>query len=128
MRALIGTLLIMATFAMSGCVSNHVIRDRAAWETEAAFVNNLVIAEQRAVKALMNRSCQCDAQGSWVTSSGTSDSVCADAAETLVVVRARWAWHYQMMLFNAGTTEKRPSTQAPAIPEASSLCQEMSND
>ena len=61
MRTLIGMTLVMATLAMSGCVKNHVIRDRTAWETEAAFVNNLVVAEQTAISDLMERSCRCDA-------------------------------------------------------------------
>jgi len=104
-----------------------VIRDRTAWETEAAFVNNLVVAEQNAVTNLMARSCQCNGNLQWVDSAGNTDAICADAAETLVVVRARWAWHYQMMLFNAGTVDTRPASEAPAIPEAASLCEEMTN-
>lgn len=126
MKHLTGIGIALLMLMTSGCVKNHVVRDRAAWETEAAFVNNLVIAEQQAVTALMSRSCQCDVNNQWVTASGEADSVCADAAETLVVVRSRWAWHYQMMLFNAGTVETRPSQEPPTIPSAASLCEEMS--
>lgn len=123
----LSAIVVLMTVLSTGCVSKHVIRDRTAWETEAAFVNNLVIAEQNAVTALMSRSCRCDANLNWVQN-GQNDDVCADAAETLVVVRARWAWHYQMMLFNAGTVETRPDSSAPAIPAASSLCAEMNNE
>ncbi len=110
---------------LSGCVSKHVIRDRAAWETEGAFVNNIVVAKQTAVANLMGKACRCD-ESKWVNLKGEPDKECADAAETLVVVRARWEWHYQMMLFNAGTTETRPD-EAPPIPESTSLCEEMNN-
>ena len=126
-KCLITSATLLLALLVSGCVSKHVIRDRAAWETAAAFVNNLVVAEQNAVTSLMARSCKCDMGLKWVAPDGSPDSVCADAAETLVVVRARWAWHYQMMLFNAGTVETRPANEAPPIPEAASLCEEMSN-
>jgi len=123
----LSAILLLATVLSSGCVSKHVIRDRSAWETEAAFVNNLVVAEQNAISALMNRSCRCDGDGEWVYA-GAADQICAEAAEALVVVRARWAWHYQMMLFNAGTIEERPAEKAPAIPDPSSLCEEMTDE
>jgi hypothetical protein len=124
--------IAVVCFGLSGCLSKHVIRDRGAWETEAAFVNNLVTAEQRAVESLMGRACVCedDATGNkfWATQDTAglliADPTCADAEETLLVVRARWAWHYQMMLFNAGVSEERPG-DVPAIPAALTLCDEL---
>ena len=114
---------LLVCLGLSGCLSKHVVRDRQAWETEAAFVNNLVKAEQRAIESLMKRSCTCtnvDETLKWI------DTDCEDAAETLVVVRARWAWHYQMMLFNAGVAETQPG-QEPVIPANTALCEEMNN-
>ena len=119
--------ILLVCLGLSGCLSKHVVRDRDAWEAEAVFINNLVTAEQQGLEALMARSCRCNAQGEWVDANNGADRVCAQAADAVVVVRARWAWHYEMMLFNSGVTEKRPNGDAPPIPEAASLCEEMNN-
>ena len=121
---------VISMFA-SGCAGKYVVRNADTMRANIAFTNQLVQQSQSALESMISRQCSCDSEGKWVRpdSSGAmvDDQTCNQAAEIVVVTRARWTWHTEMTMFLNGFTEERPSAKPPEIPANSVLCEELNN-
>lgn len=101
--------LVFTALLCGGC---HPVRDLAVYRTEVAVTRAMVAAAAPAVLAQLQGSCRCVA-GRWEPASGAVP--CARLADWWWVYVYRWAWHVQMMLYNAGAASTDPGA-APALP------------
>ena len=100
--------VLALAIALLGCMST-VSRDRAAYLTEVNFIDRVIREGAPANREVVVNGCTCTGAGVWTASTPwVTDAQCAHHAEWWVVFTARWEWHHNMMLFNAGLTQTRP--------------------
>jgi hypothetical protein len=99
---------------VAGCAST-VVRDRDTYRAEVIFTDHMLREGAPAVRDHVLTQCTCDG-GVWRSNgSGITDPQCRTYADWWMVYTARWAWHRDMMLYNARVTTVRPPV-APPIP------------
>jgi len=108
--------LFMA-FAVTGC-SKHIVRDAKVYQVELDQYDSWATKQAELLRGFMAESCTCDAAQKFETKE------CRDAADFVLTIEARAAWHKAMSLYNASLTEERPPKDPPEIPPSSSLCPE----
>lgn len=108
------TTLLMA-LAISSC-TRHIVRDATVYQTELNQYDAWATRQAALLKSFMADSCTCDGGGKFTTKE------CAEAADFVLTIEARSAWHKAMSLFLAGITEERPAEVPPEIAPSSSLC------
>lgn len=99
-------LTIVLAILVLGCGAR--IRNTMVYQTEVTFAD-MTITQQAstAQEFLRSQACTC-ANDTW------TPAACATAADNLATVRARWAWHKAMMLYNANLGADPGAV--PAIP------------
>ena len=109
MRIAVFTLVIAM---LTGCAHRSVIRDSRVYEAELNQYDNWAVQQAKYLRTFIEDHCACesDAEGPQF-----QETHCEEAADYVLTVEARHAWHKQMSLFNAGLTEDEPDANPPAI-------------
>jgi hypothetical protein len=105
----------LVVMALSGC-HKHAIRDVQVYNAELTMWNTWATKLAGLTVGFMALSCACDESGKFTTTE------CAEAADFVLTVQARHAWHMQMALYNGGITDQRPDKALPQIPPSKTLC------
>lgn len=103
--------LMGVTFLM-GCPHKTVLRDAEVYRTEIAQYDSWATQQASYLRKFITEHCECDAAG------GYADADCSKAADFVLVVEARHAWHLNMSLYNASLLDTRPG-ELPVIPPLS---------
>jgi hypothetical protein len=110
--------LLVLVLSLFGC-NKTVVRDAATYKEELDFFD---AASEEVVtngKALITKTCECaEIEGV----KGFTTAECQNLAETVLVLEARVKYHTNMMRFNSGLTEERPSEELPVVPNVNTLC------
>lgn len=106
---------VLMALAIGGC-TRHIVRDATVYQTELNQYDAWATKQAALLKTFMAESCTCDASQRFTT------RPCADAADFVLTIEARSAWHKAMSLFLAGISEERPAEVPPEISPSSSLC------
>lgn len=106
-----------ALLLLTSCTS-HIVRDTVVYEAELDQYDAWATKQAALIRGFMAESCVCDREGIFTTKD------CRDAADFVLTIEARAAWHKQMSLYLAGISEKRPSKTPPEIPASRTLCPE----
>lgn len=113
-----GFVLFVLALLLLGC-NKTTVRDAATYNEELNFFD---AASEEVVtngKALIEKTCEC---AEIEDVKGFTTVECQDLAETILVLEARVKYHTNMMRFNSGLTEERPSEDPPVVPDANTLC------
>ena len=86
-------ILLLSLLFLPGCFQTHV-RDARVYETELELISKIIEAQSDTISHFLSTHCEC-VEDQWITLK------CEQAADTLSVIRSRWDWHKDMMLFNA---------------------------
>ena len=108
MRHLIA-LLAGAVVLLVGCGHVRVVRDADVYRAELDQYDRWAVRQAALLRDFVSSECTC-IDGRFETAR------CSEAADWLLTVEARHAWHRQMALFNAGLVETRPPVSPPRIP------------
>ncbi len=115
MRKAVMLVLAAAFFLAGACGGSTIVRDEVTYRTELNFMEQASRQSADHLAKWVGENCNCNG-GRFTT------ALCLTSADLVQVIRARIPWHKQMMLFNAGITERRPSVKPPTIPPATDLC------
>lgn len=118
MRHILSTISIILVLAFLGGCTRYVVRDTVTYQTELNQYDAWATKQAALLKNFMAEACSCDADGKFTSKE------CRDAADFVLTIEARSAWHKAMSLYLAGITDKRPAKEPPVIPPSSSLCPE----
>ena len=108
-------ILVAALLGLMSC-TKYVVRDTVVYQTELNQYDNWATKQAALLKGFVGANCACDASKQFTTLS------CSQAADYILTIEARAAWHKAMSLYLAGITETRPSAEPPVISESSTLC------
>jgi len=109
--------LLVLVLSLFGC--NTVVRNKSVYREELNFID--AASDETVVngKALIASMCECsEIEGV----KGFATVECQNLAETVLVVEARVKYHTNMMRFNSGLIEERPSEDPPEVPDTNTLC------
>lgn len=92
---------------LTGCPKKTVLRDAEVYRTEIAQYDAWATQQAAYLRGFITDHCACN---------GTefADSDCARAADFVLTIEARHAWHLNMSLYNASLLDERPG-DLPAI-------------
>lgn len=107
-------IFLLVSFLSSISCSHYVIRDEKYVRMDYIMLNRVVDESAKTILALQSQSCTC-VNGHWATKE------CEDAAKTYLFLKTRMPFHFEMLLYNSGLTEKRPG-EIPEIPMPDTLC------
>lgn len=110
------TLILVAILLSTACCTKYIVRDTVVYQTELNQYDNWATKQAALLKGFMVQHCTCDASKQFTT------QACSQAADYVLTIEARAAWHKAMSLYLAGITETRPSQEPPVIPANSTLC------
>lgn len=94
-------LLLVVTVLLSGCAHKTVLRDAEVYRTEIAQYDSWATQQAAYLRKFITAHCACN---------GTefADQDCSRAADFVLTIEARHAWHLDMSLYNASLLDKRP--------------------
>jgi|ETNmetMinimDraft_5_1059913.scaffolds.fasta_scaffold116384_2 hypothetical protein len=100
--------MVVGTVFLMGCPHKTVLRDAEVYRTEIAQYDSWATQQAAYLRGFITEHCAC---------SGTefADSDCSRAADFVLTIEARHAWHLNMSLYNASLLDERPG-DLPAIP------------
>ncbi len=101
--------IVGAMVILSGCGHGRVVRDADVYRAELEQYDRWAVRQAALLRDFVSSECAC-VDGRFETGR------CSDAADWLLTVETRHAWHHQMALFNAGLIEARPPASPPPIP------------
>jgi len=107
--------LMVVLFGTTYC-TKYIVRDTVTYQAELNQYDNWATKQAALLKGFMVLNCTCDANKQFTT------PACRQAADYVLTIEARAAWHKAMSLYLAGITETRPSQEPPVIPESNTLC------
>ncbi len=102
--------MVAAAVILTGCGHATVVRDAEVYRAELDQYDRWAVRQAELLRAFVASECACVDDGRFDTPR------CAEAADWLLTVETRHAWHRRMALFNAGLAEARPADAPPAIP------------
>ncbi len=102
-------ILAGACVVLASCGHSRVVRDAEVYRAELDQYDRWAVRQATLLRDFVSSECAC-VEGRFEAGR------CADAADWLLSVEARHAWHRQMALFNAGLVDERPPARPPAIP------------
>jgi hypothetical protein len=102
-------LIVGAMVILSGCGHGRVVRDADVYRAELDQYDRWAVRQAALLRDFVSSECAC-VDGRFETAR------CSDAADWLLTVETRHAWHHQMALLNAGLIEARPPASPPPIP------------
>jgi hypothetical protein len=102
-------LLAGACVVLAGCGHGRIVRDAEVYRAELDQYDRWAVRQAALLRDFVASECTC-------VGSRFDTGRCSEAADWLLTVEARHAWHRQMALFNAGLLEERPAARPPAIP------------
>ena len=102
------TILFIALALTTGCAHQTVLRDAQVYKAEVAQYDSWATQQSKYLRGFIEEHCECD---------GTdfADSDCSKAADFVLTIEARHAWHLNMSLYNASLTDERPPETPPEI-------------
>jgi hypothetical protein len=110
--------LLVLVLSLFGC-NKSVVRNKSVYREELNFIDAASDETVMNGKALIASMCECsEIEGV----KGFTTAECRNLAETVLVVEARVKYHTNMMRFNSGLIEERPSEDPPEVPETNTLC------
>lgn len=92
-----------------GCGHGQVVRDADVYRAELDQYDRWAVRQAALLRDFVSSECVC-------VGDRFETPRCAEAADWLLTVEARHAWHRQMALFNAGIADDRPPASPPPIP------------
>ena len=101
--------LFAAVVLLAACGHGHVVRDAEVYRAELDQYDRWAVHQAALLRDFVSSECVC-------IDGRFEASRCTEAADWLLTVEARHAWHHQMALFNAGLQDERPAERPPAIP------------
>ena len=107
------TVLAGVCVVLAGCGHARVVRDAEVYRAELDQYDRWAERQAALLRDFVSSECTC-------VENRFDTARCSEAADGLLTVEARHAWHRQMALFNAGLLEERPSARPPVI--APSTC------
>lgn len=110
--------MFLAILTLTTSCHDAVVRDAVVYQTELNFFEKVSLDQADALQKFIAASCTC-ADGKFVLKD------CEDAADMVVVTRARMPWHKAMARYNAGLDKTAPPKDPPAIPDPTTLCPEV---
>ena len=102
-------LMLVGTLFLMGCPHKTILRDAEVYRTEIAQYDSWATQQAAYLRKFITEHCECDEAG------GFKDADCSKAADFVLVIEARHAWHLNMSLYNASLTDERPG-ELPKIP------------
>lgn len=108
MRYAVAFILGTVTFIAS-CGHATIARDAEVYRVELDQYDRWAVRQAALLRDFVSSECTC-------TDGRFETARCSEAADWLLTVEARAAWHRQMALSNAGLVENRPPERPPAIP------------
>lgn len=103
-------LLILAALILTGCPNKTVLRDAEVYRAEVNQYDSWATQQSKYLRGFIEEHCACD-EGAF------ADSDCSKAADFVLTIEARHAWHLNMSLYNASLLDERPSETPPVIAE-----------
>lgn len=116
MKTIFGILLALILL-LSFNISCHdqIVRDKNTYIAEVNLMEQFSVQQANLLAEFIQLNCRCE-------DNRFIDDQCTRAANTVLLVRKRIQWHKDMMLFNGGITDLRPTTTPPLVPPAQELC------
>ena len=105
-------LFMMGAVFLMGCPHKTVLRDAEVYRVEVAQYDSWATQQAGYLRGFITEHCACDEAGNF------KDADCGKAADFVLVIEARHAWHLNMSLYNASLLDERPG-ELPPIPELS---------
>lgn len=109
MMRLVIACVVGAMVILSGCSHDRVVRDADVYRAELEQYDRWAVRQAALLRDFVSSECAC-------VDGRFDPGRCADAADWLLTVETRHAWHLQMALFNAGLVEVRPPASPTPIP------------
>ena len=106
------TLIIVAAVLFAGCAHRSVIRDSNVYQAELNQYDNWATQQAKYLRGFIEEHCQCESEAEGPQ---FDDAECEKAADYVLTIEARHAWHKAMSLWNAGLIEEEPAETPPAI-------------
>lgn len=106
------TLLLFSSLFLWGCPHKTVLRDAKVYEAELNQYDNWAVKQAQFLREFISENCECEPEGD---ASQFADEMCESAADYVLTIEARHAWHKQMSLYNASLVEERPPRTPPEI-------------
>ena len=101
-------LLLVVTVLLAGCAHKTVLRDAEVYRTEVAQYDSWATQQAAYLRGFITEHCACNGNE-------FADTDCGRAADFVLTIEARHAWHLNMSLYNASLLDERPG-DLPAIP------------
>ena len=101
--------LVGASVVLASCGHSRVMREAEVYRAELDQYDRWAVRQAALLRDFVSTECRC-------LDGRFEAGRCSEAADWLLTVEARHAWHRQMALFNAGLLEERPATRPPVIP------------
>lgn len=108
MRGIVATLAGVCVLLV-GCGHSRVVRDADVYQAEIDQYDRWAVRQAALLRDFVSSECAC-------VDGRFEAPRCSDAADWLLTVETRHAWHRQMSLFNAGLLDERPPARPPNIP------------
>jgi hypothetical protein len=115
-------MLAMAVAVLSaGCHGKIVVREAKVYKAELQFIDAATQEISERSQSMLNLKCECEEVAG---EKGFVSKECQQLAETVVVLKARMAYHTNMMRYLGGLIEERPPKDPPEVPAPNTLCKE----
>lgn len=112
----VGLALVTGVILYFASSEKHPVRDTVVYQTELNQYNAWATGQAALLKGFVTAHCACNEAKEFTTPE------CTQAADWVLTIGARAAWHKEMSLFLSGVTKSRPSETPPEIPTNSTLC------
>ncbi len=109
MKGRLAAIVVGVAVLLIGCGPATVIREADVYRVELEHYDRWAVRQAELLRDFVSTECVC-AEGLF------EETRCDKAADWLLTVEARHAWHRQMALFNAGLVDERPDVTPPQIP------------
>jgi hypothetical protein len=101
-------LFILAALVLTGCPHKTVLRDAEVYRAEVNQYDSWATQQSKYLRGFIEAHCTCE-EGAF------ADSDCSKAADFVLTIEARHAWHLDMSLYNASLLDERPAETPPVI-------------
>lgn len=105
--------VMLVVLGITGCKHRTVIRDTNTYRAEIDQYDTWAVQQAKYLRGFIAEHCEC---GGAPEGDPFKTDECEKAADFVLTIEARHAWHRDMALWNARLISEEPAKQPPEIP------------